>query len=96
MPVLLWWETLLGTADLPEQAAAPAKARSMRSARLWYLLLGGIKNFDVVELRLAVWLVSLAFLPVHGLLKWLFMLRPLALASDTLRRPPTSVWEMPA
>jgi hypothetical protein len=97
----LWWYTLSGTADLLEQAAAPAEAMSTRSARFWGLWLGiavlipvvfvgivvGARTSNPFERRLVRWCVELASLPVGVLVTWLFTLRPLALASRTLRGP---------
>ena len=49
---------------------------------------GGNRNGDSLERRFASWLVEqLALLPLTWLLTWLFTLRPLALASRTLRGP---------
>jgi serine/threonine protein kinase len=110
MACRLWWNTLSGTADLLEQAAAPAEAMSIRSARFWGLwlviaagLAAGVvgvvveaRTSNPFERRLVSWCVELASLPVLVLLTWLFTLRPLALASATLRRSPRAGWEMPA
>jgi hypothetical protein len=110
MACRLWWKTLAGAADLLEQAAAPAEAMSIRSARFWGLWLviaaglaagvvGGVvgaRTSNPFERRLVGWCVSVASLPVGVLVTWLFTLRPLALASATLRRSPRSGWEMPA
>jgi serine/threonine protein kinase len=93
-----------------DPAARRAEAMSIRSARFWGFWLGIAAGLAVVfvgvvveartsnpfERRLVSWCVSLALLPVGVLLTWLFTLRPLALASATLRRSPRSGWEMPA
>jgi hypothetical protein len=104
MWLILNWTGLSGAADLLDQAAAPAEAERVRSARNWGLWISigffvvgcviastvGVANArrgDVVEQRLVMWVLELALLPVSALLDWLFVLRPLALASRTLRGP---------
>jgi hypothetical protein len=112
MACRLYWNELGGAAELLEQAAAPSEAERVRESRHWGLWLGiglaildstvsilvvsGNRNGDLLERRFASWLVSLALWPLSWLVTWLFALRPLALASATLRRSPRAGWEMPA